>query len=36
MVGVRGRKVSTITLEEATSRQREVSQDYIDLFNFVS
>ena len=36
MVGVRGRKISTISLEEATSRQREVGQDYIDIFNIVS
>lgn len=36
MVGLKGRKIGTVPLEEATSRQREVNTEYVDLFNFVS
>lgn len=36
MVGLKGRKIDTVPLEEATSRQREVNTEYVDLFNFVS
>ncbi len=35
MLGLRGNKISTVSLKEATSHQREVKQEYIDLFNFV-
>ncbi|MBN1316621.1 MAG: 6-phosphofructokinase, partial [Anaerolineales bacterium] len=36
MVGLHGKDIGTVPLEEATGRQREVRQEYIDLFNFVS
>lgn len=36
MVGLRGRKIGTTPLEEATAQQREVNREYIDLFNFVN
>ncbi len=36
MVGLQGGEIGTISLEEATSRQREVKQEYLDLFNYVS
>jgi 6-phosphofructokinase 1 len=36
MVGLRGRKIGTVALEDATSNQREVNPEYIELFHFVS
>jgi 6-phosphofructokinase 1 len=36
MVGLNGRKIGTVPLETATSRQREVNPEYVELFNFVS
>lgn len=36
MVGLQGGEIGTISLEEATSCQREVKQEYLDLFNYVS
>jgi 6-phosphofructokinase 1 len=36
MVALKGRKIGTISLEEATSRQRALNTEYVDLFNFVS
>lgn len=36
MVGLRGNAIGTTPLEEATGRQKEVRQEYIDLFEFVS
>ncbi len=36
MVGLRGRKIGTVPLEEATSSQREVNPEYVELFHFVS
>lgn len=36
MVGLQGGEIGTISLEEATSYQREVKQEYLDLFNYVS
>jgi 6-phosphofructokinase 1 len=36
MVGLRGGEIGTVPLEEVTSCQRAVRQEYIDLFNYVS
>jgi 6-phosphofructokinase 1 len=36
MVGLRGRKIGTVSLEDATSSQRAVNPEYVELFNFVS
>ncbi|MEN8097899.1 MAG: 6-phosphofructokinase [Chloroflexota bacterium] len=36
MVGLRGRKIVDIPLEEATSRQRHVNTEYLNLFKAVS
>ncbi len=36
MIALKGRKMGTVSLEEATETQREVNPDYIELFNFVS
>jgi 6-phosphofructokinase 1 len=36
MVGLKGRKIGTVPLETATSRQREVNTEYVELFHFVS
>lgn len=36
MVALRGRNIGTISLEEATSCQREVSASYLEMFEFVS
>lgn len=36
MVGLKGRKIGTVSLEEATGTQREVNPEYVELFHFVS
>lgn len=36
MVGLQGGEIGTVPLEEVTSCQRAVRQEYIDLFNYVS
>jgi len=36
MVGLQGGQIGTVPLEKATECQREVRQEYIDLFNYVS
>ena len=36
MVALKGRKIGTVPLEEATSAQRAVNPKHIDLFNLVS
>jgi 6-phosphofructokinase 1 len=36
MIALRGRKMNTISIEEATSRQREVSLEYLEIFDYVS
>ncbi len=36
MVGLRGRKMQPVPLEEATACQRELNPEYLELFNYVS
>jgi 6-phosphofructokinase 1 len=36
MIALRGRKMTTVSIEEATARQREVSLEYLEIFDYVS
>jgi 6-phosphofructokinase 1 len=36
MIALRGRKMTAISIEEATARQREVSLEYLEIFEYVS
>jgi hypothetical protein len=36
MIALRGRKLTTIGIEEATERQREVSLEFLEIFDYVS
>ena len=36
MIGLKGRKISAVPLEQATTSQREVKPEYLELFRYVS
>jgi hypothetical protein len=36
MVGLHGREIGTVSLEDATSRQREVAEEYIQMADMLA
>ena len=36
MVGLQGREIGTVTLEDATTKQREVSEEYVAMAEVLS